>query len=382
MSRAPVSPNPDLTVGADNKQRWNQPTHRRHGFHNAHRLFRRGFMARSRHVYPLYDAPLSELRELPELEALQLHPAFSAIVCAQGNNILFEAAAPDFNVRSSHSIQSITKLHVHLIVGRLVADGKLDLRKSMGHYLPKIGPAYASATIQDVLDMNIDNAFSEDYSDPLSDCYTEEIALGWRLPADSVEEITLEKFIGTISGPVSKNTTGSADYKSANTDALTLLCASVMEHSLNIEIEKIADAVGYEDAFHISLSPDHLPAFSGGGCLSARDLARFGLLLARRGEDIYGSAFASAPFIDATLSRVAPTLAPPKHWLRYSNHSMTDGRLIGHAGYGGQFLMVDLKTGVSCAYLSVLENDAGYDDNYMAQVALALRKLCSMIANA
>ncbi len=47
MTGPKVSPNPDLTVGPDNKQRWNQPPHRRHGFHNAHRLFRRSFMVRA-----------------------------------------------------------------------------------------------------------------------------------------------------------------------------------------------------------------------------------------------------------------------------------------------------------------------------------------------
>ena len=55
---------------------------------------------------------------------------------------------------------------------------------------------------------------------------------------------------------------------------------------------------------------------------------------------------------------------------------MTDGRFVGHAGYGGQFLMVDMRSGTSCAFLSVLENEAGYDDGYMGLVAQTLRELC------
>jgi len=55
---------------------------------------------------------------------------------------------------------------------------------------------------------------------------------------------------------------------------------------------------------------------------------------------------------------------------------MTDGRFVGHAGYGGQFLMVDTLSGTCCAFLSVLENEAGYDDAYMGLVARTLRKLC------
>jgi CubicO group peptidase (beta-lactamase class C family) len=145
---------------------------------------------------------------------------------------------------------------------------------------------------------------------------------------------------------------------------------------LSRHIEEVADAVGYEGAFHISLSPDGFAAFSGGGCLSARDLARFGLLFARQGRDIHGTPFASAAFLANSLTRSAPRLSPPKKWLRYSNHLMTDGRFVAHAGYGGQFLMVDTHSGTSCAFLSMLENEAGYDDDYMADVAEALRGMC------
>ena len=41
-------------------------------------------------------------------------------------------------------------------------------------------------------------------------------------------------------------------------------------------------------------------------------------------------------------------------------------------GYGGQFLMVDPKTATACAFMSVLENDAGYDEAYMTDVIVAL----------
>ncbi len=375
-----IIPNPDLTVGDDNKQRWNQPAHRRHGFHNAHRLFRRTYMVRSRNVLKLNAAPDAVLAAVPELQSLTQHDAFSALSIVRGNEILFEDHAPDFDVLNPHSIQSITKMHIHLIVGRLMARGLLDLQKTVDHYLPNIGLGYATAKLQDLLDMNISNDFSEDYSNPSSDCYTEEIALGWRLPADGVDETNLHDFVHQISGGDLQNRLPYAQYKSANTDVLTLICASVCEGSLLDEIDVIADAVGYEGAFHISLSPERLPAFSGGGCLSARDLARFGQLIARGGQHIHGRKFANAEFLGSSLNRKAPVLPPPKNWLRYSNHLMTDGRLVCHAGYGGQFLMVDTKNGISCAYLSVLENEAGYDEGYMGWIALTLKTVCESVA--
>ena len=97
MSRGKIISNPDLTVGADNKQRWNQPAHRRHGFHNAHRLFRRGLMVRSREVLVLGSAEQDLCAAVPGLADLIFHPAFSAFCCLKGDQIIMEKAAEDFS---------------------------------------------------------------------------------------------------------------------------------------------------------------------------------------------------------------------------------------------------------------------------------------------
>ncbi|MEM7440023.1 MAG: serine hydrolase [Pseudomonadota bacterium] len=376
MSPLETTPNPDLTVGPDNKQRWNQPAHRRHGFHNAHRLFRRTLMVRSRNVLVLQPTHQDLTETVPELAGLLAHPAFSAFCCLRGGQVIMEQAAPDFSVDRPHSIQSISKLHIHLIMGQLIAQGRVSLDQKVSDYLSDIGSGYRDATVQSLMDMAVTNDFTEDYDDPDADCYTEEIALGWRLPGQGQDEVTLREFAAAITGFKPRAQSDTAEYKSANTDVLTLIAAQVCPIPLAAQIELIADAVGYEGAFHISMSKDGYPAFSGGGCLSARDLARFGLFLARGGLDLFGNACATADFLHESLTRQAPSLKPPKDWLRYSNHVMTDGRVIAHAGYGGQFLMADTVTGTSCAYLSVLENDAGYDDAYMGIVAQVLRKVC------
>ena len=370
--------NPDLTVGKDNKQRWNQARHRRHGFHNAHRLFRRAFMVRSRNVLVLEHQLNTSIQNHPDLKKLMHNSAFSAMCCIRDDKILMEAAADDFSTSQPHSIQSISKLHIHLIIGQLISQGVLSLDAKVKEYLPDIGSGYAEAPLQALLDMKVANNFSEDYFDPHSDCYAEEIALGWRLPSHSMEkESTLVDFTNSITGFCDQENITVADYKSANTDVLTRILAKCSSKSLATHIEEIADAVGYEGAFHISLSPDGYPAFSGGGCLSARDLARFGLMFARKGLDIHGANFANSTFLTKSMSRNAPSLSKPKEWLRYSNHLMTDGRFVGHAGYGGQFLLVDTITNTSCSFLSVLENKDGYDHIYMGEVATTLRKICT-----
>ena len=377
MGKYQIISNPDLTVGKNNKQRWNQADHRRHGFHNAHRLFRRALMVRSRDVLVLGSHPNISIQNHPKLKKLMHNPAFSAVCVIRDDKVLMEAAAADFSISQPHSIQSISKLHIHLIIGQLISQGVLSLDSKIKDYLPDIGTGYAEASLQSLLDMTVTNDFSEDYSDPHSDCYTEEIALGWRLPSNNmVKESTLVDFTNSITGYFDQENVTVALYKSANTDVLTRILAKHSPKSLAEHIEEIADAIGYEGAFHISLSPDGYPAFSGGGCLSVRDLARFGLMFAREGLDIHGAEFANSVFMSKSLSRNAPSLSQPKEWLRYSNHLMTDGRFVGHAGYGGQFLLVDTVTKTSCSFFSVLENDDGYDDTYMGEVATTLRDIC------
>ena len=201
----------------------------------------------------------------------------------------------------------------------------MSLEAKVRDYLPDIGTGYAEASLQSLLDMTVINNFSEDYSDPHSDCYTEEIALGWSLPSNNmVKESTLVEFTNSITGYSDQEKVTVAQYKSANTDVLTRILAKMSPKSLAKHIEEIADAIGYEGSFHISLSPDGYPAFSGGGCMSARDLARFGLLFSRDGLDLQGLEFANSSFISESLSRNAPGLSQPKEWLRYSNHLMTD----------------------------------------------------------
>src|SRR5690606_32013226 len=136
------------------------------------------------------------------------HPGFSALVVAEGNRVLLARAAPDFGLDRPHSIQSVTKMHMHLIAGALIENGSLDPDATAGSYLPDLGSGYHGARIRDLLDMNVCNDFSEDYADPAADCYREEEALGWRLPADGRPELRLRDFVRSVTGADLENRTG------------------------------------------------------------------------------------------------------------------------------------------------------------------------------
>ena len=65
----------------------------------------------------------------------------------------------------------------------------------------------------------------------------------------------------------------------------------------------------------------------------------------------------------------------PRDWLRYSNQTNTDGRWLGHGGYGGQYMLADLESGVVGVFFSVLENRAAYDPDYMTKIIRMLESI-------
>ena len=50
------------------------------------------------------------------------------------------------------------------------------------------------------------------------------------------------------------------------------------------------------------------------------------------------------------------------------NQLITNGRWVGHGGWGGQFFLVHPESKTVVVYFSVLENDSASDDNHRRSV--------------
>ena len=368
MTKLTTIPNPELMVIEDNKAYWNLPGNRRWGFHNLHRVYRYGATIRSPEVLRLTKRIDSRIADMLEVQQLTNLPCFSGMVVVRGQNILYETDAPDFGPTQSHSIQSITKTIINLIIGRLVEEGRIDLNRSVAEYLPEIGSGYAQASLQQVLDMNVSNDFTEDYHDPHSTVYQMESSIGWRLPISEDDTNTIHQFLSKITSNTVVNTTGHTLYKSTNTDVLGWIAERVTERRLLDLLIPIVEAAGIEGIFHISTDVEGVPLVDGGVCLTARDLARYGLLFIRRGLGVNGNQVGSADFIEKTRHAEGTQMPPPRDWLRYSNQTNTDGRWLGHGGYGGQYMLADLDSGVVVVFFSVLENRDAYEADYYTRI--------------
>jgi len=170
--------NPDLAVTDDLKPRWNSADWRQRGFHNLHQTARYAISLRAARVLTLGKCIDRRIGDLAEVRRLTSSTMFSAMVVVRGQEVLYETYAPDFGPDRPHSIMSITKTHLNLVYGGLVEAGLVDLDRTVGSYLPEIGSGYRDATLQQVLNMDVVNDYSEDYSDAATSAYLHEVPMG------------------------------------------------------------------------------------------------------------------------------------------------------------------------------------------------------------
>ena len=348
---------------------WNTPPRRRASFRTLHLIHRRGLSLRAPEIMPLNEVPDPGLAGVAGLARLLAEPSFCALVVVQDGEIRFERYAADFGRDGFHSIQSITKTFVHLAMGRLVAEGRLDPARPIGHYVPEAGAAYANASVQQALDMDVASNFVEDYAAPYAPAPAvgapvgyarQEIAMGWRLPPPGEAEFGVRDFAAGLV-PAPRPVPGPATlYTSPNTDMLGWVIERASGVNLTRHVNAIVEAAGLESPFHISVDCTGVPVLSGGGVMTARDLARLGLLLAK--GDV---------FLADAMAGGGTQYGGAAGW-RYRNHLLSNGRWAGHPGYAGQFLMVDPEKQAAAAFFSVLETPQGESEGYFPRIMAVL----------
>ena len=361
--------NPELTTLKDNKASWNLPKTRRFGYKNLHKINRYSIFLRSDLILKLNSNPNKTIAKLPLVKKMTKNKSFCSLIVGNRQNILFEKYAKDFKKNQPQTIMSITKMFVNLFIGELVTNRLIDLNKKVSHYLPKIGSGYANAKIQDVLNMNVINSYTEDYTKAYSSSFMHEPVGGWRLPKNLKNHLSQEEYLNTIKKSKNKsliNNSEYAFYKSANTDVVGLIIEKVSGRTLRDWVLSVVEAAGFEDGLYIASDRYGMPWMSGGGCLITRDFLRMGLLFARKGMGVGNRKVGSSSFLDKTIFNVGPkymNLSKDKY-LYYSNSTMVSGNMIGHSGYGGQFLATNFKTGNVAAFFSVLETKSATKESY------------------
>jgi len=359
--------NPDLEMQPSGFVQWNEPDRRRQSFRRLRDLVRHGLTIRAPRVRVLSKAVDPRIARLERLARLSADDAFAAVVVVRDDAIVHERYAPDFDSGQLHSIMSISKTTMALAVGRQVAEGTIDPSARVGDYLPEIGSAYSDATVQQVLDMDWSNNYSEDFADPASDVWRHEWVAGWR--ATPEEPPPLRDFLASFEGG-RPNASGETDYKDANTDVLAWIVERVSGRSIREHILELAEAAGIESTLFVGCDRTFVPVVSFTMSMTARDLARWGMLLLD-GVGVDGQEVGDGSFIRAATTNPGTTYRLnqrlPEGW-HYSNQLMSNGRWVGHLGYAGQWLAVDHETRTVLVWFSVLESVSGMEDDYHADL--------------
>jgi len=369
--------NKELDVCEGEIETWMRSDNRRRGFHSLSDMCRSGWMIRAPEVLPLILNVDRAVSRIPEVRELTSTPYFSSMVIIQDQRILFERYANDFGPSQRHSMQSVTKTITTLVIGKLVEEGLIDLSKKVADYIPEIGSGYAGATIQDVLDMNVVNNFEEDFVDSYERCndpaaiqgyHRFDAACGFRLPPPGEKAFGLHEYIGTLTSDDTSNPSGITQYKSTNTELLGWIAETVSGGSLYPKIVDVVEAAGIEGSYYLGTDIHGVPVVSGAGAMTARDLARYGLIFACGGVGMFGQVVGSKPFLDAVRSGQGTNLPDPREGAKYSNQMITRGEWFGHLGYCGQGLLVHPGSKTVIAFFSVLEATSSDDDSYYAEI--------------
>ena len=348
-------PGPSATGGV-NAANWENGENRRYGLHHFEQISRFTMGVRPSLVRKLKKTQDLDIGEIPEVKYLTNTTSFSGLVIIKGDTIVYEKYAPDFGPAQAHSCQSTTKTINNLLVGKLVSDGKLDLGKKVKDFYPDMGSGYAEATVQQVLDMNVVNDYTEGYGDPDSPIRKHESVSGWRPDREGLKD-DLRVYLKTIESdditPKDKY-----QYKSTNTDVVGMVVEAAAERPLHQLVREVMIAAGFENKGYITTDRQGVPGVMGGLILTTRDFARYGMLLRDGGKGVNGEMVGGGKdFQQQTFSNQGASMGFEN--FRYSNSTYTNGRFIAHAGWGGQYLYTDPEQDLVVAFHSTLENDSG-----------------------
>jgi CubicO group peptidase (beta-lactamase class C family) len=338
----------------------------------------------SRGAGPVLELAGGDQWDLPglhdELEAL----CTDGILVLRGREIVVERYLNGMTPATRHLLQSVTKSMVGAVVGRFIDRGALDPSALCSAYVPALtGSAYADATLQQALDMLVAVVYDETYQDHEAEICRHDRASGWRAPREG-ETGAIREFLTTLQRRGEHGRTW--QYCSANTDVL----AWVLEEASGLTLPELLSQelwapMGAEHDALMTVDADGFSLASGGGCVTLRDLARFGRLFLEAGVGADGSQVIPRAWIDDVASGESPgadfSPMPPDMGssARYRDQVWRTGDEHGcYFGVGifGQYVWINPSTDTVVAKLSTLP-DADDPAAFMAHRAL-LDRLSSL----
>ena len=257
-----------------------------------------------------------------------------------------------------HLLQSVSKSITGILAGILVQRGALAPEDLVTEHVPELaGSGFDGASVRDLLDMRAGTRFDEAYADPGSDIRASEAQFGWA-PGPRPAASTLA-YLRTLSNHRAHG--GRFEYRSILTDLLGLVLERAAGRPFAETLgDELWEPLGAETDAYVTVDAEGFPVADGGICVTLRDLARFGRMIADRGV-VDGRRIVGVEWLDDTLvggddSREA--FAQDEHSAdmpggHYRNQWWVPGNgLMLGLGIHGQFLFVHRDSGTVIAMVS------------------------------
>ena len=207
-----------------------------------------------------------------------------ALLVAHQGKIVHEWYVDPAIETSPHIVFSVSKSMTATLAGVLVDQGKLDPTRLVSEYIPELADSgYRDVSLQNLLDMQVDIDFEEDYLATSGKFVEYRTATAWHPCAvDSIDQ-NLHEFLCSLRkgegehGPVFR-------YKSPNSDLLGwVLERAGGERLAALFARYLWQPMGAEADAYITLDRKGAARTAGGICVLPRDLLRFAELVRNRG---------------------------------------------------------------------------------------------------
>jgi CubicO group peptidase (beta-lactamase class C family) len=198
--------------------------------------------------------------------------------------VVTERYANGMTSGTTHLLQSVSKSITAVVCGALVGRGVLAPEDLVTAHIPELaGTSWDGCTVRHLLDMRAGTRFNEDYEDPRADVRVFEQIVQWsprtnrRLPSHLTEYFPTLRNKGPHGGPF--------DYRSILTDLLGwVLERAAGARFADLVSRELWQPMGAEFDAQVTVDGHGSALADGGVCVTLRDLARFGQLVANDGR--------------------------------------------------------------------------------------------------
>jgi CubicO group peptidase (beta-lactamase class C family) len=315
----------------------------------------------SRGAGPTLELSSGPTPSVPGLDDFLGRTATDAFVVLRGRTIVVERYLNGMTPATRHLLQSVSKSLCGTVFGRYVGSGQVDVTAPVAQYLPELaGSGFGDATVRQVLDMMAAVSYDETYDSADSDVAQHERVGGWRTPLEG-DPVDTYAFLPTL-GRAGEH--GRAfTYCSANTEVLAWILERVTGRGYaELLASDLWSQIGAEHDALVTVDQSGFPMASGGVCVTARDLARFGRVLLDGGTTTWGGVVVPARWL-ADIQRggdrgaAADSMSEAHPHGSYRNQFWVTGDDHGSfygVGIYGQYVWMDPTADVVIVKLSSL----------------------------